>query len=96
MKYEVAFTAGAETEAIDHLLQHYRAGRRQEDLCFALWKPSIGTSRVTAIIDRIILPHKDERHLHGNASFTPQYAARAIRLAYKEGIGLAFMHSHPY
>ena len=96
MKYEVAFTTGAETEAIDHLLQHCRAGRRQEDLCFALWKPSTGTGRITAIIGRIIPPCEDERQLHGTASFTPQYAAHAIRLAYKEGIGLAFMHSHPH
>ena len=95
MNYEVAFTAEAAEAAAGHLLQHYHAGRRQEDLCFALWRPSTGAGRVTALIDRTILPREGERALHSNASFTPQYTARAVAQAYREGAGLAFMHSHP-
>ena len=96
MNYEAAFTEDANAAAADHLLQHYRHGLRQEDLCFALWKPSTGANRLTALIDRVILPREDERTLHGNASFTPDYSARAVTEAYKSGAGLAFMHSHPY
>ena len=95
MNYEVAFTAEAAEAAAGHLLQHYHAGRRQEDLCFALWRPSTGAGRVTALIDRTILPREGERALHSNASFRPQYTARAVAQAYREGAGLAFMHSHP-
>ena len=95
MNYDVAFTAEAAEAASDHLLQHYQAGRWQEDLCFALWRPSTGAGRLTALVDRIIAPHGDERALHGNASFTPQYTARAVAQAYRDGAGLALMHSHP-
>lgn len=93
--YEVAFTATAERTASSHLLQHYRDGRRQEDLCFALWRPSYGADRTTALIDRIILPQEGERLLHRNASFTPEYSARAVTAAYRNNAGLAFLHSHP-
>lgn len=96
MTYEAALTAEANETAANHLLQHYREGARQEDLCFALWRPSTGASRTTVLIDRVILPREGERTLHGNASFTPQYSARAIAQAYQSGSGLAFMHSHPY
>lgn len=95
MIYEVALTQSVNGEAIDHLLQHFRKGRMQEDLCFALWLPSTGSSRQTAIIDQVIVPSRDERILHGGASFTPDYLARAVQLAVRERKGLAFMHSHP-
>ena len=95
MKPEVVFTSEADAIATDHLLQHYERGRLQEDLCFALWRPSTGHQRRTALIDEIILPETGERSLHGNASLEPAYLARAIRLARDKGTGLAFMHSHP-
>ena len=96
MNYEIALTSEANEAAYNHLLQHYRKGIRQEDLCFALWLPSTGASRTTALIDRVILPREGERLLHRNASFTPAYTARAVADAYQRGAGLAFMHSHPY
>ena len=96
MKYEAALTAEANETASDHLLQHIRKGERQEDLCFALWQPSTGARRVTALIDRIITPEPGERDLHGNASFQSRYAARAVAEACRRGSGLAFMHSHPH
>lgn len=96
MIYDVAFVSTADECARRHLLQHYDRGGWQEDLCFALWRPSTGHSRVTAIIKDIILPQKGERELHGNVSFNPGYLSRAIRLARKECAGLAVMHSHPW
>ena len=56
--YEVAFLGSAEREASQHLLQHFRIDKLQEDLCFALWRPSTGKSRYTGIIYKTILPEK--------------------------------------
>ena len=95
MRFDAALTDEAHSLSIQHLLQHYRADERQEDLCFALWRPSTGRGRVTALIDEVILPEDGERRLHGNASFEPRYLARAVSLARQKGTGLAFMHSHP-
>ncbi len=96
MRREVALTDETNEQALDHLLQHYRAERQQEELCFATWRPSTGGSRQTALLNEVILPHDDERHLHTNASFEPAYLARAIGIARRQGAGLAFMHSHPF
>ena len=95
MSSEVVFTSEGDSTSSEHLLQHYRRNRRQEDLCFALWRPSTGQVRRTAIIDQIILPEEGDRILHGNASFEPNYLARAVKIACKKNSGLVFMHSHP-
>lgn len=95
MSFEVVFTAEADSISNTHLLQHFKRNVLQEDLCFALWRPSTGEHRRTALIWKVILPRQDERTLHGNASFLPSYVSRAIQMARKEGTGLAFMHSHP-
>ena len=96
MKYDVAITYEGNQIAKEHLLQHYRQGERQEDVCFALWRPSTGSNRKTAIVHEIILPKDDERILTGNASFTSGYAGRAIVEARRHHAGLALMHSHPW
>ena len=93
--HEVVLTSEANEAACTHLLQHYRRGKCQEDLCFGLWTPSTGMERETAIVTAILPPAKGERNLHGNASFEPSYLARATRAAIKCGQGLVFMHSHP-
>ena len=95
MSYEVALTSEANSIANNHLLQHYVRGVAQEDLCFALWRPSTGAIRRGALIDEIILPKDGERLLHGNASFEPEYVVRVIELAIEKNAGVAFMHSHP-
>ncbi len=95
MRYEAAFTHEACVTASDHLLQHFGQGTRQEDLCFGLWRPSTGQRRLTALIYQIILPKPEERSLHGNTSFNPEYLGRAVAEARKQKAGLAFMHSHP-
>ena len=95
MSFGTVLTAEADSTANEHLLQHYRRDEHQEDLCFAVWRPSTGRLRRTALIDEIILPKKGERLLHGNVSFEPAYLARAIKIARDKQAGLAFMHSHP-
>ena len=95
MSFEVILTSEADSNSSEHLLQHFRRNIRQEDLCFALWRPSTGQSRRTALIHRIIIPKNGERLLHGNASFEPDYLARAVKIACESKSGLAFLHSHP-
>lgn len=94
-EHQAVFLYHAEKNANRHLLQHYLRGELQEDLCFALWRPSTGASRYTAIIYEIILPEEGDRVLCGDVEFTPQFLSRAINYAIKEKAGLAFMHSHP-
>ena len=43
----------------------------------------------------MILPSANDRLLHGNTSFCPDYLVRALGAARSAGSGLAFMHSHP-
>ena len=93
--HEVLLTAKANQNACAHLLQHYKQGQVQEDLCFGLWTPSTGRHRETAIVTDILTPRRGERSLHGNASFSGGYLSRATKSAIKKGQGLAFMHSHP-
>ena len=95
MRFETVLTADANSTSSSHLLQHYRQNTLQEELCFALWRPSTGNERLTALIDEIILPEGNERLLHGNASFQPNYLIRAMNVARTRRAGLAFMHSHP-
>lgn len=94
MIYDAVLTQEAHDGASSHLLRHINAGRMQEDLCFAFWRPSRGAKRTSAIVFDILPPELGDRHLHGGASFEPSYLTRAIRLAMQEGVGLAFMHNH--
>ena len=95
MKYEVVLTEAANDAATNHLLHHLRRGHIQEDLCFALWSPSTGASRTTAIVKEVLLPTNKDRDLHGGASFHPAYLTECLFRARTDGLGLAFMHSHP-
>jgi len=66
-----------------------------EDVCFALWTPSQGTTRVTALVHSPVLPRPGERRRHGNVTFEPEYFERALDAAARSRSGLALMHSHP-
>lgn len=90
MKYSAALTS----EVNNRLLGHLVRPDRQEDLCFALWFPSQGRDRLSALVAEPILPEPGERAVHGNASFLPQYFERALGLALSRKAGLAFLHSH--
>lgn len=87
----VALTSGTAREAVEHLIR--RDG--QEDICFALWHPSTGAIRSSAILRSVILPRDGERDVHGNADFTSAYFLRAVGEAAEQGAGLALLHSHP-
>lgn len=89
--YSIAMTEEVADAATRHLLRD----DGQEDLCFALWYPSQGRSRLTALIHKLIPPRDGERNVHGNASFEPEYFERALSEAAAAGAGLALMHSHP-
>jgi molybdopterin-synthase adenylyltransferase len=89
--YSVAMTGEVATAASTHLLR----ADRQEDLCFALWHPSQGRSRTTALVFKLILPLEGERNVHRNASFNLTSFERALSEAAAQGCGLALMHSHP-
>lgn len=92
MTHSVAMTSKVNRKALQHLLRE----DGQEDLCFALWNPSQGTERKTALIAELLLPEEDERSVHGNADFFPNYFERALSVARSKHMGLAFIHSHPY
>ena len=89
--YSVAMTGEVASAASSHLLR----ADRQEDLCFALWQPSRGRTRTTALLSKLILPLEGDRNVHRNASFNPVYFERALSEAAAQGAGLALMHSHP-
>jgi molybdopterin-synthase adenylyltransferase len=66
-----------------------------EDVCFALYRPSTGRSRDSAVLFDLVLPLGGERFVHGNASFTTAYLRRVINRARSEDAGIALLHSHP-
>jgi molybdopterin/thiamine biosynthesis adenylyltransferase len=90
MSYSVAIPIYIHNQAVEHLLR----SDGQEDVCFAIWYPSVGADRTSAVIKQLILPEKGERLIHGNAGFLPQYFERALSIASSNNAGLAFMHSH--
>lgn len=87
----VAFSADLERALLRHLIRR----DRQEDLVFALWTPSVGVRRRTAVINQVRLPEPGDRQVHGNVSFNAQYLERICREASAQGLGVAFLHSHP-
>lgn len=94
MTYDAVLTEAVHEEARTHLLKHVREGQTQEELCFALWRPSTGATRKSALIFDIVPPFEGDRHLHGNVSFEAGYLARAVKIACSRKTGLAFMHNH--
>lgn len=91
MSTAVAMTEAVAAAAAAHLLRP----DGDEDLCFALWEPSVGRTRTTAIVKSLIEPRDGDRVLQGNVAFTSAYYERAIAEARAAGAGLALMHSHP-
>lgn len=80
----------------DSLIAHLIREDGQEDLCFALYTPSTGASRLTGLVVEVVLPIEGDRNVHGNASFNPEYLDRVTELALQSGLGIIFMHSHPF
>ncbi len=90
-KYSVTMTSKTNTALLNHLIRD----DGDEDLCFALYNPSDGTKRYSAIISELILPLVNDRQVHGNVSFNPCYYERALSLAKQRKMGIVFIHSHP-
>ena len=90
-EYSIAIHSAVHNSLTKHLLRD----DMQEDLCFALWNPSRGAERTTALIHKVVMPDEGDRNVHGNASFNPQYFDRVLTEARKLKAGIAFLHSHP-
>lgn len=90
-KFSVAIPESVNSGLLNHLLRD----DRQEDLCFALWNPSEGLTRLTAVVQAPIFPQEGDREIHGNASFYGQFLERVIAEALQKECGVAFLHSHP-
>ena len=93
-QYSVVLASDLARELESHLLQHITQGIQQEDLCFALWRPSTGASRTTAVLTDVIAPLDGERLLHKGASFLPEFLERVFDAALLHKTGIAFLHSH--
>ena len=84
------------TEELDgELRTHLIREDGEEDLTFALYIPSKGLRRITALLNTLLLPVEGDRQRHGNASFNRPYFERVCNEALKRGMGIAFLHSHP-
>lgn len=90
MRLSVALSTPTDRALQEHLLRR----DRQEDLCFALWHPSHGASRLTALVSDIVLPLPSERRVHGNATFLPDFVQRVVGLANRNRAGICLLHSH--
>lgn len=91
MSFSAAMPAFLHEQLAGHLLR----ADRQEDVCLAVYAPSDGVARSSAVLGRAVLPGPDERAVHGNASFTGAYFLRAAREAASSGRGVVALHSHP-
>jgi hypothetical protein len=75
----------------DLLLRH----DGQEDLCLALYRPSTGPERTTALVREPLSPREGERIVHGNVTVTAEYILRGAEVARDRDCGLVLLHSHP-
>lgn len=90
-EFSVAMSESVDAQLRRHLLRI----DGQEDLAFALWTPSSGSQRESALLHTVVLPQRGDRQVHGNVSFNPSYVERVTALAAREKCGIAFLHSHP-
>jgi len=91
-EFSAAMRSSVDTVLRDHLIRT----DEQEDLAFALWTPSSGSARTTALIHTVLLPKAGDRSVHGNVSFNQQFFEHACREALAARSGIAFLHSHPH
>lgn len=89
--FSVAMTAGTH-QALSVVLVR---DDRQEDVCLALYRPSTGEARTTALLTSVVPPVDSDRAIHGNATVFGEYMLRGAERARDDGCGLMFAHSHP-
>ena len=87
----VAMTGATEKELIGQLVR----ADGQEDVCLATYRPSSGSTRVSALIRAVIPPETGDRYVHGNVTVTADYILRAAEVARRDDCGLVLLHSHP-
>jgi molybdopterin/thiamine biosynthesis adenylyltransferase len=76
------------------LRRHLLRNDRQEEVAFALYKPSVGSLRFTSVIHKVILPDEGDRKVQGNVLINPQYFRRVCKIASAEKSGIVLLHSH--
>jgi hypothetical protein len=91
MNYSVAISESLNEQTLQHLIRE----DGQEDLCFALYNPSYGATRLSGVLKELILPEPGERNVHGNVSFNAGYLDRVTSAALEKKMGVCFLHSHP-
>lgn len=89
--FSVAMTGQVDEDLRKHLLRP----DGQEEVIFALYQPSNGATRSTALLVDLVHPLDGERMVHRNASFSGDYFLRAAGLAADRDLGVALLHSHP-
>lgn len=90
--FAISIPEGINEQLISHLIR--KDG--QEDLIFALWLPSEGNMRFSGLIHSLVFPEEGDRQIHGNVSFNTAYLIRVCKVAAEKGMGVCFIHSHPY
>lgn len=91
-RYSVVMMEDIHEKLSSHLIRK----DEQEDLCFAMYNPSSADGRFTGIVTDLILPEVNERVVDRNVSFESDYFERVLKIASKKGMGIVFIHSHPY
>lgn len=92
---EKTFSVAMTGQVDEALRKHLLRPDGQEDVIFALYQPSTGAARSTALLVDLVHPLDGERMVHRNASFSGDYFLRAVGLAADRDLGVALLHSHP-
>ncbi len=87
----VAMTAATEEALIRRLVRC----DGQEDICLAIYRPSTGLTRFSALIRTVVPPESGDRLVHGNATITADYILRVAEAAQEDDCGMVLLHSHP-
>lgn len=88
-------SAALTTDVHEQLVAHLDRADDQEDLTFALYRPSSGATRTSGLVYELLLPGPGERQVHGNVAFTGDFLLRALEAAADNDAGLVLLHSHP-
>lgn len=91
MDYSAAMTEETAAQMRRFLLRD----ERDEEICFALWRPAAGKSRYNILLREPLYPGDKDRSRHGGVSAYPAYIDRCKECAREAGAGLAMVHTHP-